>query len=271
MNELENFLKDLNEYLERFNYLTVSYNHPGNNCSELEALINKYSHFITNIENKGVWNQLENQENCDLDQIVNHLRKKSALCVAIMEKYRAMKLLNGETEITDYFKNVESCIEKEFGNFHITSDSKVLLVGSGAFPMTPILIAKRTGSEVVGVDIDDEAIELGLKVIEILGTELNIRLEKTPVEYLDFTKDATHIIFSSTVKDKYIILDQLHELTNEDVVVAMRYGDQLKSLFNYPSREVDKQKWNKVEDILRPHDVFDIELYKKVPKFITYI
>ncbi|MGG0369581.1 methyltransferase domain-containing protein [Priestia endophytica] len=271
MNELENFLKDLSDYLESFNDLTASFNHRINHYSELETLINKYSHFITNVENQEVWNQLQKQLNCDLNQVVDHLRNKSALCVAIMEKYRAMKLLNGETGITDYFKNIESCIEKEFGSFQITPDSKVLLVGSGAFPMTPTLIAKRTGAEVVGIDIDDEAIELGLKVIEILGAELNIRLEKKPVEYLGFTKEATHIIFSSTVKDKYIILDQLHELTNEDVVVAMRYGDQLKSLFNYPSREVDEQKWNKVENVLRPDDVFDIELYKKMPKFISHV
>jgi SAM-dependent methyltransferase len=180
-----------------------------------------------------------------------------------MEKYRALKLLNGTTERTDYFKNIESCIEKEFGQFQITSESKVLLVGSGSFPMTPLLIAKRTGAEVVGIDIDDEAIQLGRNVVERLGNGLNIRLEKRVVEDLDFTKDVTHIIFSSTVEKKYDILDQLHTLTDENVVVAMRYGDQLKSLFNYPMRQVDGQKWKMVERILRPDHVFDIALYKK--------
>jgi hypothetical protein len=96
-----------------------------------------------------------------------------------------------------------------------------------------------------------------------LGAGLKIRLEKALVENLDYTKDVTHIIFSSTVESKYDILDQLHKLTNENVVVAMRYGDQLKSLFNYPSREVDGQKWRQVEKILRSDHVFDIALYKK--------
>lgn len=263
MNELEKFIKCLSKYLEQFNNLSERYDHTMNNCSELERLLDKYSHFITDKKNKEIWIKLERQVRGGLDPLVVALREKSALCVAIMEKYRALKLLNGVVEITDYFKNIESCIEKEFGSFQITADSKVLLVGSGSFPMTPILIAKRTGAEVVGIDIDDESIKLGLNVVERLGAGLNIRLEKVPVNSLDFTKDATHIIFSSTVEDKYNILDQLHTLTNENVVVAMRYGDQLKSLFNYPSRKVDKQKWNKVEDILRPDDVFDIELYKK--------
>lgn len=263
MNALKTFQESLNEFLEKFDDLAGRYDHTINNCSELEILIDDYSKFITNERNKEAWEQLELQESSDLNQLVVDLRKKSALCVAIMEKYRALKLLNGNAEMTDYFKNIESCIEKEFGSFQITSESKVLLVGSGSFPMTLLLIAKRTGAEVVGIDIDDEAIQLGLNVVEKLGSGLNIRLEKILVENLDFTKDVTHIIFSSTVENKYDILDQLHTLTNENVVVAMRYGDQLKSLFNYSMREVDGQKWKVVEKILRPDHVFDIALYKK--------
>ena len=43
----------------------------------------------------------------------------------------------------------------------------------------------------------------------------------------------------------------------------MRYGDQLKSLFNYPMRATDSTKWKLVDQILRPDDVFDIALYQK--------
>ncbi|MFS0599332.1 class I SAM-dependent methyltransferase [Peribacillus frigoritolerans] len=263
MNALITFQEYLSEFSEKFDGLAGSYDHTINNCSELESLIDDYSKFITNETNKEAWKQLELQESSDLNQLVVNLRRKSALCVAIMEKYRAIKLLDGNSEKADYFKNIESCIEKEFGSFQITSESKVLLVGSGSFPMTPLLIAKRTGAEIVGIDIDDEAIQLGRNVVEKLGNGLNIRLEKILVENLDFTKNVTHIIFSSTVESKYDILDQLHTLTNENVVVAMRYGNQLKSLFNFPSREVDGQKWKMVEEILRPDHVFDIELYKK--------
>ncbi|MFJ7472079.1 class I SAM-dependent methyltransferase [Peribacillus frigoritolerans] len=263
MNALITFQEYLSEFSEKFDGLAGSYDHTINNCSELESLIDHYSKFITNETNKEAWKQLEIQESGDLNQFVVNLRRKSALCVAIMEKYRAIKLLDGNSEKADYLKNIESCIEKEFGSFQITSESKVLLVGSGSFPMTPLLIAKRTGAEVVGIDIDDEAIQLGRNVVEKLGNGLNIRLEKILVGNLDFTKNVTHIIFSSTVENKYDILDQLHTLTNENVVVAMRYGNQLKSLFNFPSKEVDGQKWKMVEEILRPDHVFDIALYKK--------
>ncbi|WP_372508732.1 nicotianamine synthase family protein [Pseudalkalibacillus decolorationis] len=257
------FQEDLNQFLVRFIDLAAKYDHTTNHCSEFEVLIDDYSKFIINERNNEAWEQLELQESSDFNQRVEDLRKKSALCVAIMEKYRALKLLNGTTERTDYFKNIESCIEKEFGQFQITLESKVLLVGSGSFPMTPLLIAKRTGAEVFGIDIDDEAIRLGRNVVEKLGGDLNIRLEKKAVENMKYANELTHIIFSSTVETKYDILDQLYPLTNENVVVAMRYGNQLKSIFNYPMREVDGEKWRMVENIIRPDDVFDIALYKK--------
>ncbi len=261
--KIKTFQENLSDFLEKFKYLAAIYDHSINHCSELELLIDDYSRFIINERNKEAWEQPELQGAGDFNQLVGDLRKNSALCVAVMEKYRALKLLNGSTERTHYFKNIESCIEKEFGRFQLTSESKVLLIGSGSFPMTPLLIAERTGAEVVGIDIDAESIELGRKVVERLGGNLNIRLEKVAVENLEHSKELTHIIFSSTVEDKYDILDQLYTLTNDNVVVAMRYGNQLKSLFNYPMREVDGEKWRLEENILRPDQVFDIALYKK--------
>ncbi|KEK22127.1 nicotianamine synthase family protein [Bacillus gaemokensis] len=264
MNVLEKFQDNLIEFSGKFNYSARQYDDTMDNCEELEALIDDYAKFITNKEHKVIWEQLEQQKSGDLDRLVVDLRRNSALCVAIMEKYRALKLQSGNAEIANYFKNIELCIEKEFGSFQITSKSKVLLVGSGSFPMTPLLIAKRTGAEVVGIDIDDDAIQLGLNVVKELGHGLNIRLEKKSVEELDFIKEVTHVIFSSTVQSKYDILDQLYTLTNESVVVAMRYGNGLKSLFNYPAREVDNKKWKIVGNTIRPDHIFDIALYKKV-------
>ena len=230
---------------------------------EMEAAIDDYSRFITDDDHKEAWEKLEQQMPDGLSELVSDIRKTSALCVAISEKYRALKLLGGEEMKTCYFDNIEACIEEEFGSFRVTSESKVLLVGSGSFPMTPLLIAKETGAEVIGVDIDEEAVVLGRKVVDRLGSGLKIRLERASVEEIDDVKDVTHIIFSSTVAPKYDLLDQLHALTNERVVIAMRYGNQLKSLFNYPMREVDGNKWTLVENILRSKQVFDIALYAK--------
>lgn len=43
----------------------------------------------------------------------------------------------------------------------------------------------------------------------------------------------------------------------------MRYGDGLKSIFNYPKQETHPQQWTFVDDITRPDQIFDIALYQK--------
>ncbi len=259
----QQFALRLQTFHEKLSDLAVSYDCTMPQALEMEATIDDYSRFITDDDHKEAWEKLEQHMPNGLSELVSDIRKTSALCVAISEKYRALRLLNGEDIKSGYFNNIESCIEEEFGSFRVTSESKVVLVGSGSFPMTPLLIAKETGAEVIGIDIDEEAVVLGRKVVDRLGSGLKIRLEKASLEEIDDMKEVTHIIFSSTVAPKYDLLDQLHSLTNERVVVAMRYGDQLKSLFNYPMREVDGKKWKLVENIRRPKQVFDIALYAK--------
>jgi histidine 2-aminobutanoyltransferase len=258
MNAGKTFEEDLRIYLERFDEAIQESSLMEEGAVALEELINEYSRFILNEEYIKRWDQLADSH------LADQLRNLSSLSVAKMEKHRTRKLLRGEEELADYFRNIESSIEEEFGQFQVTRQSTVLLVGSGAFPMTPLLIAGRTGSKVIGIDIDEEAVTLGRQVVDRLGKDLNITLELSSVEQLRDLKEVSHIIFSSTVEAKYDILDQLYELTNEEVIVSMRYGDGLKSLFNFPSREVDKKKWRIAENSLRPQQIFDILLYEKI-------
>lgn len=255
------FTHSLEAFLNRFEAMSHQYNSTTHHSNDLELLTDEYAAFITNQANRNLWDELASEELGA--ELVWNLRRESAFCVAIMEKYRALKLLSGSSDQSDYFKNIESCIEQEFGSFQVSSDSKVLLVGSGSFPMTPLLIAKRTGARVVGVDIDAEAIHLGRSVLNVLGPEYDICLTQTPPEKLEGINEFTHIIFSSTVEDKFNIMDRLHALTSDQVVVGMRYGNGLKSLFNFPLQEVDRLKWRLEEHVLRHDQVFDIALYKK--------
>ncbi|WP_217558936.1 SAM-dependent methyltransferase [Paenibacillus sp. GbtcB18] len=263
MHTPEQFLQTLNGFQAKFAQLAERYEGTVQGSSELEATLDDYSAFITNEANEESWEHWNRQDPGPMSRLVEDLRKTSAFCVGMMEKYRAWKLLNGMAERTEYFRNIESCIEKEFGSFQVTEDSKVLLVGSGSFPMTPLYIAKQTGAEVVGIDIDREAVDLGRRVVKELGSGLKIRLENVFVEHLDDIREVTHIIFSSTVAIKYELLDRLDALTDRNVIVAMRYGGGLKSLFNYPMQEVNGSKWSLVETVLRPGHVFDIALYQK--------
>lgn len=257
-------VQQMEAFLSEFRELNRSYHQHSNNYRQMEKTIGEFTDFVLNPRHEEIWREVEAQYNNDkLAHSVAELRKQSAYCVWAMEKYRARELEQNREGIAEYFNNIEACIASEFGSFEITSDSKVMLIGAGAFPMTPLLIARKTGAEVVGIDIDPEAVDLARNVVSILGPNSGITIEIARIDQLHFTQRATHIILASTIKEKFELLQQLHPLTNEDVVVAMRYGNGLKSLFNYPLEEVDSSLWSLVNRVQQPGHVFDIVLYKK--------
>ena len=267
MKGIDEFLKKLHYFEKRFQlFIDQNNDHLLVEYSELCGVIDNYSSFIINLDNKKLWDNLDLTS--EIASLVESLRHNASVCVQIMEKYRTQLLTREKEESTDYFRNIEDCIEKEFGDFQITSQSKVLLVGSGPFPITLLRIAERTGADVFGIDIEEEAIQLGKHVVNILGSHLSIEIEKKTVGELTVIKQISHIIFSSTVSSKYDILDQLYDVTNKDVLIAMRYGNGLKSLFNYPMQRVDESKWHIIDEVMHPQRVYDVILYQKSNEII---
>lgn len=257
----EKLLGTLHSFSDRFSQATARYSGSIKPAEELEELVAEYSEFVTDPTQDEIF--LELASATGMEQLVDQLRAQSALGVAIMEKYRALRLLEGEPNSAAYFANIESCIAEEFGAMAPDGNSKILLVGSGSFPMTLLHIAKVSGASTLGIDIDNEALQLGRQVVQRLGGGLDIQLDSCPLEELEFSNNATHIVFSSTVRVKYELLHQLHRNTREDVVVAMRFGNGLKSLFNYPMEPVDSTLWRLTQIIHQPKQVFDIALYVK--------
>ncbi|MBC8932898.1 SAM-dependent methyltransferase, partial [Bacillus anthracis] len=162
--------------------------------------------------------------------LTKKLQEVSAKCVKQVEVIRAQRLLNGRATTSGYFENIEHCINEEFGRWQIGKNDKLLLIGSGAYPMTLIQVAKETGAAVIGIDIDSEAVDLGQRVVNVLAPNEDIVISNQTVDQLEDIQSVTHIIFSSTIPIKYDILNELYTLTNDEVVVAMRYGDDIKAL-----------------------------------------
>lgn len=251
----------LQDHLQAFRAAADGYDGATARAAELEVLMADYSDLVTDERHEAPFTELVSTG--AVDELVRDLRAQSARCAAVMEKYRALRLLDGHEASVGYFANVESCIAEEFGAVAPSSTSKVLLVGSGSFPMTLLNVAARTGAATAGVDIDAESVDLGRRVVRLLGRDHDITLAARPAADLPFTRSATHIVFSSTVAAKYDLLHELHAVTRDDVVVAMRFGDGLKSLFNYPMQDVDPERWRLVETVRRRGQVFDIALYAK--------
>lgn len=261
--KVEKLLVVLDDFIDRFTEINLNRYSGIHSQSEAEAVLEDYTEFILNSQHRETWDAFIDPEEATIKDMILTIRKESAHCVWAMEKYRAMTLLSENDAPADYFKNVESCIEEEFGKFVVDQNARILLIGVGAFPMTPLLIAKNTGAKVVGIDIDEEAVEYAKKVIDLLGKGFDIEVNTQGYGELAFTKEATHIIIASTIPEKLEILKELYALTNEDVVVSMRYGNGFKSLFNYPLTDITKGTWKKVSSTYFDNNVFDVAMFKK--------
>ena len=151
------------------------------------------------------WNDLETKMS-----LTKKLQEVSAKCVKQVEVIRAQRLLNGRASTSGYFENIEHCINEEFGRWQIGQNDKLLLIGSGAYPMTLIQVAKETGAAVIGIDIDSEAVDLGQRVVNVLAPNEDIVISNQTVDQLEDIQSVTHIIFSSTITIKYDILNELY-------------------------------------------------------------
>lgn len=167
------FLKELLNFDKKFQFIIQqNMEQQQINYFELCELMDEYSSFIINRDNEEQWANMK--ESNEILLLTDNLRMNASVCVQILEKYRALLLSHEQEAVTDYFRNIENCIGKEFGDFEITSQSKVLLIGSGSFPITLLMVAERTGADVFGIDIDDEAIQLGNQVVNKLGDRKSV-------------------------------------------------------------------------------------------------
>lgn len=252
----------LETFLKRFETCYVQFKHNQLNPQHLEKLIDIYGQFIRHPFYEQAYKAW--QDEAVKTRLTQQLIAITAECVKAVEIVRARRLIKGQPMKSDYFDNIEYCISEEFRHCQLTKDDTLLLIGSGAYPMTLIQVAKETGASVIGIDIDEEAVQLGRQVVQRLAPSYDIQIYHGPVEQLARLQEVTHVMMSSTIPVKYQILDQLYHLTSKPLYVSMRYGDGFKSLFNYPSEAVDQRKWRCIDQHHRPNHIFDIVIYQKV-------
>ncbi len=109
-----------------------------------------------------------------------------------------------------------------------------MFIGAGAFPVSAFAIAGVTSAEVLCVDIDEEAVRHGTKLARYLGMKETFRYANSHLSDPEFASAATHVFIASLVPEKLDILRELRSRVRTDCRIVVRYGNALKSLFNYP-------------------------------------
>lgn len=190
------------------------------------------------------------------------LRETSAKALCDMEKYQSQQTCNHRREATAYFSTLTQAVKQELQQAGVDCNSKVLFIGSGAFPASALTIAKVKQAQVMCLDIDREAVELARQVAQTAGLDASIQFASRKVEEESFVGEATHIIVASLVKEKWEVVDAVKRRMKPDAKIILRYGNGLKSIFNYPLEKRIPSEW-KLTPIRHRKNVYDTIILQK--------
>ncbi|MBF0707743.1 hypothetical protein IQ283_14190 [Alkalihalobacillus hwajinpoensis] len=207
----------------------------------LKSKLDDLCAFINRKENIVKWNQWSELE--EVQELSQQLRETSVNALCDVEKYQSIRAQQVGLPVGQYVSSLAQSVRDEYHNFGIHSESNVLFIGSGAFPTTALTIAKETGANVICLDIDHEAIELSREVARASGLEKQIAFLHGDITAQHEFETITHVFIASLVKDKLEVIDVLKEKVWEGTKVIVRFGNGLKSIFNYPIDEIITGNW----------------------------
>jgi len=111
--------------------------------------------------------------------------------------------------------------EKEIKKFELTKSKKILHIGCGAYPITALVLAKKTSAKIVSIDKDPMAVKFAQKVINKKKLEKKINIDigngqKYPAKNYDT------IILSSCSSPKRKILEHISKTADINTKIIVR-------------------------------------------------
>lgn len=232
-------------------------------CSDcfdlLQTKLDDLCRFMTGEENERQWLLWGDHE--EVRQHGERLRETSARALCDMEKYQSIRMLERQMDMSRYLSVLSDTVHDELRHFRIGRTSKVLFVGAGAFPLTALTVAKETRADVLCLDIDAEALDLGSRIAEASGLHGKVQFSGHGLKELAFVKEATHVMIASLVKNKLEVLEDLKQAVHPDTSIILRYGNGLKSIFNYPLERDLSQEWE-LSPVVRSRSIYDTLMIK---------
>ncbi|MCA0987359.1 nicotianamine synthase family protein [Guptibacillus algicola] len=191
--------------------------------------------FIKSEENSWKWDQWGALQ--EIQELSERLRETSVSALCDVEKYQSVRAEQYGISSSQYITSLARSVKEEYRYLGIHKASTVLFIGSGAFPTTALTIAKETGARVICLDIDREAIDLSIQVARASGLEKQLSFLHGEIQNYKEFENITHVLVASLVKNKLEVIDALQDKVTEETKVIVRFGNGLKSIFNYPIGE----------------------------------
>lgn len=215
-------------------------------CYEiLRNKIDELSMYVINPRNQKLWQKWGGDQ--EIREQIKLIRESAVKAICNLEKYESKEVITGGYESSSYFSSLSEQLEEEIDTYCMNNQSYILFIGSGALPLSALTIAKNTGAKMMCIDIDEETIPLAKQATAKLGLAAQASFSNNRVSQLIDGDQFTHVIIASLVYDKDRLINELIHCIHPEAQVIVRYGDGLKSLFNYPSDEFASPLWKLVK------------------------
>lgn len=171
--------------------------------------------------------------------------EKLAIAEGEMEKYWADRFnarpqldLKGLRDFW-YWQNYEDLAGgeiKQMPKLSLADGESIAFVGSGALPLTAIILHEKTGLPVTCVDNDPKACDDARKLVKKLGLEDNIRIVEADGRTHDYA-DNPVVFVASLVPQKEAVIDRIRETSGRTAHIAVRSAERLHTLLYEPVDE----------------------------------
>jgi len=148
----------------------------------------------------------------------NHKLKKYVNLMFIYAEKISVKLSKLLPKYLDFYNKM---VDNEINLANISKDDKILHIGCGPIPATSILIAKKTGANVLGIDHNSYSIKQAFACLEQLNFSDKVEVKcaeagNFAVEQFDL------IIISQGIRPCNIILEKIAKSMKPDARVVFR-------------------------------------------------
>lgn len=116
-----------------------------------------------------------------------------------------------------YHRAYKAVIERELSMLSLKDGAKVLFIGSGAFPFTPLWLVTLQGCHVTAIDIDHYAVKRARRVVKKHSLDAFIDIHTTPLDNVNVSFDAAIIALQVTPLNETI--EQLHTQGIKTIIV----------------------------------------------------
>jgi protein-L-isoaspartate O-methyltransferase len=152
-------------------------------------------------------------------------------------------------KLADYYykKSIGAEYIKEYNLFKINEKDKVLHIGSGAFPLTEIMLAEVCNTNVIGIDKNIKAVEKARDVLK--KRKLLDKIEIITANGTDFSVSNFDVIIVSSCATPMInILKNIIATSkNNSKLIVREMETSAAELIKYIDNNIDIKKIDKIE------------------------